>query len=320
MLMRRCQQVICIITLIIFHSRGFCQEKKIIVKPYSIESTYEKLKKTYPFIIPIKPIISKKIKSKENIVYLKIGKTKLKADVYIPQSYQNKKFPSVILIHGGAWNSGSKENQRCMAQQLALNGFVSISISYRLSTEAPYPAAVSDIKSAIKWARKNAKKYHINPEKLAILGASAGAQLATLVGVTPNSSIYNNSSLFSDDVQAIINIDGIVSFIHPEAQESDSAGMWLGGLEDENPKNWKEASPLEYVNEKSPPTLFINSTQPRFHAGRDDMITILNKYNIYNEIHTIPDTPHSFWLMHPWFETTINFTVSFLNKVLKNDN
>ena len=140
---------------------------------------------------------------------------------------------------------------------------------------------ICDSKRVLEFLElKNAKKYHINPEKLAILGASAGAQLATLVGVTPNSSIYNNSSLFSDDVQAIINIDGIVSFIHPEAQESDSAGMWLGGLEDENPKNWKEASPLEYVNEKSPPTLFINSTQPRFHAGRDDMITILNKYNI----------------------------------------
>ena len=319
--MRRFQKALCIITLIVFYSSAFCQEKKTIVKPYSIESTYEKLKKKYPFISPIKPIVSNEIKSKENIVYLKIGKTRLKADIYIPKNHHKKTFPAVLLIHGGAWNSGSKENERSMAQQLALNGFVSISISYRLSTEAPYPAAVLDIKSAIKWARKNAKKYHIDADRLAILGASSGAQLATLVGVTPNSPIFNNySSLFSDDVQAIINIDGIVSFIHPEAQESNSAGMWLGGLVDENPKNWKEASPLEYVNEKTPPTLFINSSQPRFHAGRDDMIAILNKYNIYNEIHTIPDTPHSFWLMHPWFETTVNYTVSFLNKVLKNDN
>ena len=71
-----------------------------------------------------------------------------------PKNNHKKTFPVVLLIHGGAWNSGSKENERSMAQQLALNGFVSISISYRLSTEAPYPAAVSDIKSAIKWARK----------------------------------------------------------------------------------------------------------------------------------------------------------------------
>ena len=74
---------------------------------------------------------------------------------------------------------------------------------------------------------------------------------------------------------------------------------------------------MEYVNENTPPTLFINSAQPRFHAGRDDMVAILNKYNIYNEIHTIPDSPHSFWLMHPWFEMTLDYTVNFLNKVLK---
>ncbi len=313
--MARFQKVIWIITLIVIYNRGFCQEKKLIVKPYSIESTYEKLKKSYPFITPIKPIVSNKIKSKENIVYLKIRKTKLKADVYIPKKNHKHTFPTVILIHGGAWNSGSKENVRAMAQHLALNGFVSISISYRLSTESPYPAAVLDIKSAIKWARENAKKYHIDPDKLAILGASSGAQLATLVGVTPNSPIYNNSAQFPEDVQAIVNIDGIVSFIHPEAQENESAGMWLGGLEDENPKNWKEASPLEYVDKNTPPTLFINSSQPRFHAGRDDMIAILNKYNIYNETQTIPDTPHSFWLLHPWFETTLAITITFLNKV-----
>lgn len=97
------------------------------------------------------------------------------------------------------------------------------------------------------------------------------------------------------------------------------AGEWLGGLQDENPKNWQEASPLEYVNKNSPPTLFINSAQPRFHAGRDDMVRILENYNIYNEVHTIPGTPHSFWHMHPWFEITGNYTVNFLNKVFEQE-
>lgn len=315
--MRPFQILICVILLTFSLTNGFSQEKKVLIKPYTIESTHQKLKKKYPFITPIQVLVSNEIQSIENVEYLKIGNHTLKADIYIPKSNHKRTFPSVILIHGGGWNSGSKENERIMAQHLALNGFVSICISYRLSTEALYPAAVLDIKSAIKWSRKNAKKYHINPEKIALLGASAGAQLATLVGVTPNNSIYKNDSQIPDNVQAIVNIDGIVSFIHPEAQESNSAGMWLGGLEDENPKNWKEASPLEYVNEKTPPTLFINSAQRRFHAGRDDMILILNKYHIYNEVHTIPESPHSFWLMHPWFETTLNYTVAFLNTIFK---
>ncbi|WP_308991071.1 alpha/beta hydrolase [Mariniflexile litorale] len=299
-------------------SNVFAQEKPTY-SPYTIETTYQKLKKDHPFITPIEPLKSKEIKSKENIVYKKTNSSKLKLDVYIPKGRDsNKTYPAVLLIHGGGWLVGSKENERVMAQHLALNGYVGISVSYRLGFEAPYPAGVIDLKDAIRWMRKNAKKHHINPDKIAVLGASAGAQLATLIGVTPNSSVYGFDSFISDDVQAIVNIDGIVSFIHPEASgEGKMAGIWLSGLKHENFKNWKEASPLEYVDEHSPPTLFINSAQPRFHAGRDDMMTLLNKYNTYTETHTIPDSPHSFWLMHPWFETTLSYTVNFLNVVFK---
>ncbi|ULC59033.1 alpha/beta hydrolase [Flaviramulus sp. BrNp1-15] len=295
------------------------QEKQPDFKPYNIETTYKKLKKNYPFIKPIEPLVSDKIIYEEDIVYKKINGNKLKLDVYTPKSKNPKQnYPAVLLIHGGGWLVGSKENQRVMAQHLALKGYVAISASYRLGLEAPYPAAVIDLKDAIVWMRKKAKKHHINQDKIAVLGASAGAQLATLIGVTPNSPIYGFDATISDEVQAIVNIDGIVSFIHPEASaEGKMASIWLNGNRTENPKNWKEASPLEYVNSNTPPTLFINSSQPRFHAGRDDMIFILNKYNIYNEIHTIDDSPHAFWLMHPWFETTLNYTVTFLNKVLK---
>lgn len=303
----------------------FAQEKPTF-PPYTIELTYQKLKKDYPFITPVVPLVSDKIKYKENITYKKTNTSNLKLDVYYPNEKSKKTYPAVLLIHGGGWLTGSKENERVMAQHLALNGYVGISVSYRLGFEAPYPAGVIDLKDAIRWMRKNAKKYQINPDKIAVLGASAGAQLAGLLAVTPNSSLYEPNSKISDAVQAYVNIDGIVSFIHPEASAEakpgkvSMAGIWLDGEKEENFKNWKEASPLEYVDEHSPPTLFINSAQPRFHAGRDDMISILNKYGIYSEVHTIPETPHSFWLMHPWFETTLSYTVNFLNNVLKDEN
>lgn len=309
---------------VIFWQPIYAQEKPTF-PPYTIELTYQKLKKDYPFISPIQPLKSKEISFKENLVYKKTNTSKLKLDVYVPKNNLNKNYPAVLLIHGGGWLVGSKENERVMAQHLALNGYVGVSVSYRLGFEAPYPAAVIDLKDAVKWLKKNAKKYHIDPNKIAVLGASAGAQLATLIGVTPNSSLYKSDAKISDEVQAIVNIDGVVSFIHPEAAaeskpgKASMAGIWLNGEKDENYKTWKEASPLEYVDANTPPTLFINSSIPRFHAGRDDMIAILNNFGIYNEVHTIDDSPHSFWLMHPWFETTLNHTVSFLNKVLKND-
>ncbi len=307
-----------IIFLLLFFG-SMTAQKEAEVKPYTIQTTYEKLHKDYPFIVPIEPLNSNKIESKENVVYREIDNITLKADIYKPAGNSSVKYPAVLLIHGGGWITGSKENERVMAQHLAANGYVAVTAAYRLSPVATYPAAVLDLKAAICWMRKNADKYQIDADKIAVLGASAGAQLATLIGVTIRNQLYKEGdSNCSDAVQAIVNIDGIVSFIHPESQEGTVAGKWLGGLKDANFEKWKEASPLEYASAKTPPTLFINSAQPRFHAGRDDMIKILDSYGIYNETHTIPDSPHSFWLMHPWFEKTLQYTLSFLDKNFKN--
>ncbi|MCF4101073.1 pectinesterase family protein [Gillisia sp. M10.2A] len=283
---------------------GAMAQEKREVKPYSISTTYEKLKKDYPFVQPIETLTSGKIKTLENVVYKTVSGKDLKADVYIPDTGAEK-YPAVLLIHGGGWLTGSKENQRVMAQHLANNGYVAVTATYRLGTEARYPAGVEDLIDALKWMRENSDKCQVNTAEIAVLGASAGAQLATLLGVADKS------------IKAIVNIDGIVSFIHPDAEEGWMAATWLGGEKEEKNDVWKEASPLEYVNENTPPTLFINSSFPRFHAGRDDMLKILDEHSIYNEVHTIQDSPHSFWLMHPWFDETLDLTLSFLDKTLK---
>ena len=200
------------------------------VKPYTVATTYEKLKKDYPFIKPVEPLSSDKIVAKENEVYKTVNGKQLKADVYMPNISTSEKFPAVLLIHGGGWLTGSKENERMMAQQLATKGYVAVDAAYRLGTEAKYPAGVLDLKDAIKWMRENAEKYHINPKKIAVLGASAGGQLATLLGVTGDSDMYKTGNpQVSDKVQAIVNIDGILSFVHPDAEEGWMAATWFGG-------------------------------------------------------------------------------------------
>lgn len=291
--------------------------KSIKIEPYTIETTYAKLKNDYPFIKPIQSLNSNKFSTQENVTYREVEGKELKADVYSPK--KGKNHPAVLLIHGGGWISGSKENQKVMAQHLAENAYVAVVPNYRLSDVAKFPAAVHDLKCALAWMRTNASDFKINPNKIAVLGTSAGAQLATLLGVTSGNDQFSDAYNDLDQVQAIVNIDGIVSFTHPDAEESEIAGLWLDGLQDENPQNWKKASPLEYVDKNTPPTLFINSAQPRFHAGRDDMLKILNENKTYSEVHTLPETPHSFWLMQPWFDTTLELTLNFLNKTLQND-
>ena len=214
-----------------------------------------------------------------------------------------------------------------MAEKLSANGFVTASLEYRLSPEAKYPAAVYDIKTAIRWLRAKAGIYNIDTSKIAVLGCSAGGHLAALVGTTngmPKFEDKISNADHSSTVQAIVDIDGVLDFTDPNESGKDndpdkpSAGKkWLGYSYKQNPEIWIEASSLTYAGKNTPPIAFVNSSLARFHAGRDKMIEVLKKYNIYYEVHTIPDTPHPFWLFHPWFEQAFEFVVDFLNKSLK---
>lgn len=293
------------ISIFFIGSMAFGQVNRPNATPYTNEGTFEKFKKKYPFLTPIDRPVPKNIKIDKDVEYANINGLSLKADVYYPFD-QSKKYPGIAMVHGGGWISGSKENEKFMAMELASKGYVVIAIEYRLADIAKYPAGVQDIETGIQWLRKNHAAYSLNKKKMAVLGESAGAQIATLVGVRTKNKI-----------QAIVNVDGIVSFIHPEAEESTYASYWLGGDRNVNLKNWTEASPLEFVDKNTPPALFINSSQPRFHAGRDDMMKKLKSYNIPTDFHEIKDTPHSFWSAEPWFTETLNYTVDFLNKVLK---
>lgn len=270
--------------------------------PYTIAATYQKLLKNYPDIVPVEPLQSDKIVYEEELTYHQVDGVSLKADIYYPKDIAHKT-PAVILVHGGGWISGSKENQHVMAQHLAENGFVAMAVNYRLADVAKYPAATADLNAAVTYLCSS--KYPLDTEKIAILGASAGAQLASLVGMK------------NKHIKAIVNVDGIVSFVHPEAEEGTYAGYWLGGMKADNLEVWEDASPLEFIAPSSPPILFINSAQPRFHAGRDDLIQKYSEWGIYSEVLTFPNSPHSFWLVHPWFEPTVDHTVQFLQKVFK---
>lgn len=284
---------------------AFGQVPRPNATPYTNEGTYDKLKKKYPFITPLERPVPQNIGIDKDVEYSNIDGLSLKADIYYPLD-KSKKYPGIAMVHGGGWVSGSKENERYMAMELASKGYIAMAVGYRLADVAKYPGGIEDVKTAIKWFKKKRKKYSLDQNKVAVLGESAGAQMATLVGV----QLHNK-------IKAIVNIDGIVSFIHPEAEESIYASYWLGGDRNVNLKNWTEASPLEYINKNTPPILFINSSQPRFHAGRDDMMNQLRSYNIFTKSYEIKDTPHSFWSAEPWFTETLHYTLDFLNNVLK---
>lgn len=287
---------------------------------YTIHSAYQKLHTKYPFIEIVEPRLPEGVDQQENMVYRNLGKRQLHMDVFYPGQAGKQAYPGVLLIHGGGWRTGDRSLMIPMAQQLAARGYVTAVAEYRLSLEAPYPAAVHDLKAAIRWMRAHAGELPLDTNRIAVYGTSAGGQLAALIGTTNGMEKLEGRGAYeehSSAVQAIIDIDGLLAFHHPESEEGSMAAQWLGGTYEEVPQNWEEASALSHVNQDTPPVLFVSSSFPRFHAGKADMIRILDQHGIYSESHNIPDSPHSFWLMHPWFAPTLAYTAGFLDKVFK---
>jgi acetyl esterase/lipase len=285
---------------------------------YTVKSTYNKLIKKYPEITI--PIINKNgnVDQINDVVYFSTKERTLHIDAFINKT--KKQNPAVVMIHGGGWRSGNKNQMNLLAQEIASKGYSCFTIEYRLSLEAKYPNGVYDVKNAIKFIKDNAKKFKVDPDKIAVLGCSSGGQMAALIGNTNGNSAFDdplNKSKSSSKVNAIINVDGVLAFRHPESSEGEMASFWLGGSYEEKTENWKQASALNHTDKNTPPILFINSSIPRFHAGRDDMIAILNQNKIYNEVHTIENSPHSFWFFQPWFNETVQYTTQFLDRIFK---
>ncbi|WP_163399303.1 alpha/beta hydrolase [Flavobacterium fluviatile] len=303
---------------LLFLSNTICaQSTYSIDSSYTITSTYTKLIKKYPFIKVAEEVKKKNVAEISDVVYQDKNRALHLDACFIAVKKRN---PAVVMIHGGGWRSGNKSQMKAMAQEIASKGYSCFAIEYRLSLEAKYPEGIYDVKNAIKFIKDNAGKFNVDPDKIAVLGCSSGGQMAALIGTTNGNSSFDdtlNKSKSSSKVNAIINIDGVLAFKHPESSEGEMAAFWLKGTSAENPENWKNASALTHTGKYTPPILFINSSVPRFHAGRDDMIAILTQNHIYSEVHTINDSPHSFWFFNPWFSETVVYTVNFLDKIFK---
>lgn len=294
---------------------------------YTAESTYKKLAGTYPYIHIASKQPPATVRVLRNIGYVSNQGQALQLDVFMPvRSSSSPALPGVVLVHGGGWRSGTRDNLAPMAIRLAERGYVAATISYRLSDEARYPAAIHDVKAAIRWLRTHAVEYQLDPRHIAVAGGSAGGQIAALAGVTndrPEFDPQAQHSAVSSAVQAIINIDGLSDFTSEEARKYEddprkqpsAAGAWFGGTYAEKPELWKDASPLIHVNKNTPPILFIGSAQRRYSLGRDEMVEKLNALGTANQTVLLPDTPHSFWLFDPWLGTTVEAMTVFLADV-----
>ncbi len=293
---------------------------------YTTWSAFNSTRKSHPDIRIVSELHSKNVAEKRNITYCNIGERALQLDAFFPAGKTKKKRTAIVIIHGGGWRSGNRTQHHPLAQHLAARGYVCFTPEYRLSTEALYPAAIYDLKSALRWVEQHAAEYHLDTAKISVLGFSAGGQLAAFLGTTTGVPEFEGKTCNGNQpapVHAVVDLDGTLSFTHRETGEGDdskriSAGTyWFGYSKKDSIALWEEASPLVHAGPHTAPTLFINSSVARMHAGRDDYIKILDQHRIYSEVKTFENAPHSFCLFDPWFQPTVNYIDEFLKRVFK---
>lgn len=289
---------------------------------FTLYSTWVKCSKKSPFIKPVYYVQNDSVEKVSDVVYANYDGREMLLDAFIPK-WNNEKHPVVVLIHGGGWISGNKNLTWPMAQRLSKAGYLCLSVEYRMLLEAQYPAPLNDIKTAIRWVRSNADKYNVDTSFVAIYGCSAGGQLASLAASTNNSDIYTDKTRYpevSDNIQALIDLDGVLHFLHPLSSETNSdpqkltlATRWLGAHHTVNRELWNEASALSHIDSNMPPALFVGSQFPRFLAGIDETMAKMDSLGIYNEIHHVENSPHPFWFFEPWFTPVSEWIISFLD-------
>ena len=201
-----------------------------------------------------------------DLAYVSNGHERQKLDLFVPANAANP--PLIILIHGGAFRAGSKENMR--PAPFLRQGYAVASINYRLSGDALWPAQIEDCKAAVRWLRAHAKEYGYDPERFGAHGTSAGGHLVAMLGTTGTDKKFDVGENLdvSSRVQAVADFFGPTDFLQmdahriPTGQVHDTPdspeSLLIGGSIQENKEKSSSANPIACVSKEAPPFLIVH--------------------------------------------------------------
>ena len=209
--------------------------------------------------------------------------------------------PTVLCIHGGGFRAGKRESYDKLCLTLAGHGYVAATMTYRLAPEFPFPAAVLDCKSAVRWLRANAAKYNIDPARLGVTGGSAGGHLVQFLGVTSDVKEFDVGDNLnqSSAVTCVVNFYGPSDLTKSYGKSVDAAEvlpLFFGGALDTKLKEHIRGSPLYWVTPNAAPTLIVHGTEDDHVAYEQAgwMVDKLKAAQVEVELLTIPGAGHGF--------------------------
>lgn len=246
------------------------------------------------------PQYPKTVRVEADVSYLPDGR-KEKADLYFPKDMPaGRRVPAVLIIHGGGFNDGDKAKSRelVFGEQFALHGFAGMSINYKLrktKDQITWPQCLHDAKTAVRWLRVNADKLGIDPERIAVVGGSAGGNLAAMLATTGEADGLEPAEPYagvSTRVRCAVDFYGAVDLMNYHDVKM------FAKTRAEAPELYAKASPVTYVDAKDAPMLILHGTKDETVplSQSETLAAKCKAAGLEHELIIIPNAPHTFTL------------------------
>jgi acetyl esterase/lipase len=237
----------------------------------------------------------------KDIEYSNVG-GRVAMDVVRPKAPSAQPLPAIVLVHGGGFRRGSRDSYLPMAAKFAQRGYVAATVSYRLAPRHQFPAAVEDVKAAVRFLRANAARFNLDPERIGAMGGSAGGHLVLFLGLTadvPELEGTGPNREQSSRVACVVNYYGPTDFTQSYDKSVDAAEvlpLFLGGDLKNNRRAHQMASPLNWVTPRAAPTLSIHGSDDTYVAYEHSvwLTERLIAAGVPAELESIPGAGHGF--------------------------
>ena len=225
-----------------------------------------------------------------NLTYADRNGTKLLLDAYVPEG--QGLFAGVLVVHGGAWISGNKNQLAAYATGLAESGIAAFAINYRLAPKHKHPAQIEDCRDAIRWLRVESKKYKVDPDRIGAVGYSAGGHLVSLLATTGLDAVADPKKI-GTRIRAAVAGGAPVDF-RDVPENLGLFNYWLGDTRAKLPKVYVEASPAAHVTADDAPLFFYHGTKDWLVPDKPAraLSQALEGKGIASAFHAVKDADH----------------------------
>lgn len=269
-------------------------------------------------LIEMRPAVPDDLELIKDIEYKNVEGQSLKLDFIKPRNTTGP-LPLAVMIHGGGWRKGNRADMMPIMIDLANHGYATATVSYRL--KELYPNCVEDIADVVDWFYSHGEEFGYDPDRIALVGASAGAHLAMIAAYGWKDKTGRADTVdHNHRIKAVINIFGAVDLTTEFGQNESLVQAFMGGTYEKAPAMWKEASPINYIDKEAPPTLTLHGTSDELVPVEqaDQLKHKLDSLGVLCVDYRYPLWPHAMIMVQRVYDHSLPLMEAFLDEHLQN--